>query len=112
VHSALQQLLLQALPQWEQESVPRELARVLQVSPLSEREQERLQEPGPLQERRPRASAQASMPLPLPNVLLHRRQLPHPQYPSDDGGPFPPLPRLRNWNAFSFLLRQNPAAGQ
>jgi hypothetical protein len=57
-------------------------------------------------------SAPAAMPPLSQNAPLPRPPLPFPRRPSGAREPFPPLPRSRSWNAFSFLLRQNPATGQ
>jgi hypothetical protein len=58
------------------------------------------------------ASKPAAMPLLSRNAPQPQPQLLVPPRPLGVREPSPPLPLLRNWSAFSFPLRQNPATGQ
>jgi len=114
VRSALQQVpQLPALPPEEPDSMPQDLEQTQWVSPqpaleLQEREQPQ-EAPQALQLL---AGEPASMPPLSRNAPLPRRPLPVLLRLLTAREPSPLLPRSRNWNAFSFPLHQNPAAGQ
>jgi hypothetical protein len=114
VRSALQQVpqLLALLPK-EPGSLPQELEQGPRVSPQPALEsQEREQPEEAPQALQLLAGEPASMPplsrnapLPQPPLLVLLRLLSARELS-------PQLPPSRNWNAFSFRLRQNPATGQ
>src|SRR5580704_25260 len=102
--------------QQELESLPSAQAQawVPRASPQQELEwaQEKKRLPvwaPPLAEQPPRVSARALPPIPLPNAPPLLQQLPRPRHPSGARELSPQLPQSRNWNAFSFPLRRNPA---
>jgi hypothetical protein len=112
--SAQQVPQVRALP--PQEPQPLDLARVpllvslqLESAVLQEREQPREVSPLALQ---PLASEPVAMPLLSRNAPPLQQPLPVPLRLSGAREPFPRLPPSRNWSAFSFPLRQNPATGQ